>query len=393
MKIVTAFDSFKGCMTAKEACLAAAQALREMFPNAEIVNLPISDGGEGMVNCILNATASKKVELSVHGPLMETRETWYAVSQDGKTAYMEMAAASGLCLVPEDKRNPTLTTTYGVGEMMADAIRRGVREIIMGIGGSATCDVGEGMLRALSERLWGEPLAPEKIQWERFQQLGVKLTVACDVANPLFGPEGAAYVFAPQKGATAEQVRQLDEQLRSFAHKTEANGIATPQLAYYPGTGAAGGLGYALLAYLQAELKSGIDLVLDAIHFDSRIQNADCILTGEGKTDRQTIGAHHLKEPSQENFAKADAMGFDRQNAKENAPKKVPMGVLMRAHAPVHLYSGLIEDESELLNCGFSSVHSINEGDNRPLPLLLEKETAQCNLKRSIRKTLTLYNV
>lgn len=342
MKIICAFDSFKGCMTAKEACHAAALGLQERYPDADIVCLPMSDGGEGMVDCIAESVGAKKVKVEVHDPLMQMIEASYAISSDGETAYMEMAAASGLTLVPIDKRNPMLTTTYGVGEMLLDAVRRGCRKIVMGIGGSATCDGGKGMIESLNGHL---PLPAE-------------ITVASDVSNPLYGENGASYVFAPQKGATPEQVKLLDERLRFFAKETEDKGIALPDLANQPGAGAAGGLGYGLMAYLQARLQPGIDLVLDTVHFDEKIKDADFILTGEGKSDMQTL------------------MG------------KVPYGILnraMRQGIATHILSGAIEDEASLLKAGFASAHSINENDARPLDILMQKSVAMENMRQATK--------
>ena len=183
-KIIVAFDSFKGCISASEACDAAMEGIHSVCPDANVIQLPLSDGGEGLVECVRRLLPTVDVSLCVHGPLMKRVACSYAMSLDGKTAYMEMAAACGLTLVPEDKRNPLNTTTYGVGEMMADAIGRGCESIVMGIGGSATCDAGEGMLKALRDR--GHLHTP------------CKYVVACDVANPLYGEQGAAYVFAPQ---------------------------------------------------------------------------------------------------------------------------------------------------------------------------------------------------
>ena len=327
-------------MTAKEACLAAASGLHETFPDAEIMCIPMSDGGEGMVDCITESLGAKKVSVKVHDPLMQMIVAHYAISAEGDTAYMEMAESSGLTLVPFDKRNPMLTTTYGVGEMILDAVHRGCRKIVMGIGGSATCDGGKGMIDCLRDHL----------------PLPIELIVASDVNNPLFGENGAAYIFAPQKGATPEQVKLLDERLRAFALETEQAGVAAPDLANYPGAGAAGGLGYGLMAYLGATLKSGIDLVLDTICFDQKIEKADFIVTGEGKSDKQTL------------------MG------------KVPMGILRRAerqNIPVHIVSGAVEDLEDLSAAGFSSIRSINEDDHRPLNVLMQKEVAMENLKRT----------
>lgn len=342
MKIITAFDSFKGCMTANEACKSAATGILELYPDAEVICLPMSDGGEGMVECIAEAVSANMVSVQAHDPLMRMIKAQYAVSPDGETAYMEMAASSGLPLVPIAQRNPMITTTFGVGDMLLDAVNRGCKHVVMGIGGSATCDGGKGMIECLHSYL----------------PLPVDITVASDVSNPLFGQQGAAYVFAPQKGATPDQVLALDARLREFARETEALGLASPSLAQHPGAGAAGGLGYGLMAYLNAKLVSGIDLILDTIRFDERIEGADLIITGEGKSDSQTL------------------MG------------KVPMGVLQRAkkkNIPVVLMSGAIEEKDQLLNAGFSNVLSINEGDKRTLSELMKTEIAEANLTNAVK--------
>lgn len=344
-KIVLAFDSFKGSISAIEACNAASNGVRLSLPDAEIIELPLSDGGEGLVDCLANNIQTTTVMMTAHGPLMENVEVQYALSLDGTTAYMEMAKASGLTLVPIDKRNPMLTTTYGVGDMIADAVKRGCKKIIIGLGGSATCDCGKGMIESLTSHRCLHP--------------DCKIIVACDVTNPLYGPEGAAYVFGPQKGATEEQVAMLDQRLRDFASKTEQSGIADPSLAYKPGAGAAGGLGYALMAFLDAELSSGIDLMLDIVGFDEIINNASLVITGEGKSDSQTM------------------MG------------KVPQGVLRRcrkAKVPVWLFSGAIDNSEEVLTTNFDLVKSINENDNRPLSELMRKEVASENLESTISK-------
>ena len=350
MKIVIAFDSFKGCISAREACDAAEEGILSALPYSTVVKLPLSDGGEGLVECIRHLLPTADVTLTVHGPMMTMIDCSYAMSLDGKTAYMEMAAASGLTLVPENERNPMQATTYGVGEMIADAIGRGCERIVMGIGGSATCDAGEGMLKALDDR--GCLNTP------------CKFTVACDVENPLYGEHGAACVFAPQKGATAEQVILLDNRLREFARKTEETGIASADMANYPGAGAAGGLGYALLCYLDAELQSGIDIILDIAEFDDMIKDADIVITGEGKSDAQTM------------------MG------------KVPCGVLKRcikAGAKTWLLSGAIDDSEYVLSTHFSLVKSINEKDSRPLAQLLLPEVAKDNLRHTIERLMAKY--
>ena len=220
-KVVAAFDSFKGCLSAREACEACAQGIGRVLPHAAVVQLPLSDGGEGLVECVCRLLPSRPVTVEVHGPLMEPVTAEYAVSIDGRTAYMEMAAASGLTLVPVGRRDVMRATTYGVGEMMADAVSRGCTEIVMGIGGSATCDGGRGMIEALGDC--------------RRLASRCRVTVACDVDNPLYGERGAACIFAPQKGASPEQVRALDARLRDFARATERAGLATSLLALHPG--------------------------------------------------------------------------------------------------------------------------------------------------------------
>lgn len=349
-KYILAFDSFKGCMSAQEACHAAHEAIKETLPCAEVVELPLSDGGEGLVRSVMLALENHPekalipITFHAHDPLMNIIDATYAITPDGKTAYMEMAATSGLTLVPEHLRNPLLTTTYGVGEMILDATRRGCSEIIMGIGGSATCDGGKGMIDCIQEHGMSFDELPH-------------IVVACDVSNPLFGENGAAYIFGPQKGATPEQVVILDERLKDFARKTEEAGIASPELSSYPGTGAAGGLGYSLMAYLKASLQSGIDIILDIIDFDHKIVDSTIVITGEGKSDEQTL------------------MG------------KVPHGVLNRCrifNKPVWLLSGSIEDNDSILSQNFNIVQSINEGDNRPINVLMQKEVATDNLKKCI---------
>ena len=349
MKIVVAFDSFKGCMTAQEACHTAAEAIHEALPQAEVVECPLSDGGEGLVSCVEKMLSVKRVHLKAHDPLLNIIDASYVVSSDGKTAYMEMAATSGLTLVPYEKRNPMITTTYGVGDMITDATRRGCKEIVMGIGGSATCDGGRGMIQCLKDNGYSlpSPFLPH-------------ITVASDVTNPLYGELGAAYVFAPQKGATTEQVKILDERLREFAKETEALALATPSLADCPGAGAAGGLGYGLLAYLKAEIKSGIEIILNINAFDNAINGASLIITGEGKSDVQTL------------------MG------------KVPHGVLKHGKKhdiPVWLISGGIENE-DLRSRHFAVVKSINEEDERPLATLMQPDVAKGNLRDTVKQLL-----
>lgn len=352
-KLIIAFDSFKGCMSAEEACHAAAEGIRNLWPEADIAEIPLSDGGEGLVSCISKLKTLTMVRVMAHNPLMQPIYASYAI--DRETAYMEMAATSGLTLVPEGKRDVMAATTYGVGEMILDAVRNHhCQKIIMGIGGSATCDGGQGMICCLEKHGLlnnGKPIG---------ELAQVRILVACDVNNPLYGTNGAAYVFAPQKGATDSQVRILDSRLRDFARQTEQRLDIDALLTDFPGAGAAGGLGYGLMAYLKAELRPGIDLLLEIAGFHHLVQEADLIMTGEGQSDRQTL------------------MG------------KVPLGVLRHSEGkPVMLLSGAIKDRTELETAGFSLVLSINEGDTRPLHELMQRDTAMDNMRKAVEKCLS----
>ena len=282
-KIVVAPDSFKGSLSASEAVDLCRDAISEVFPAAEIVGLPLADGGEGTVEVLRNSFGGNIIELEVEGPLGENIVARYLLSSDGREAVMEMAQAAGLCLLQPDKRNPLLSSTYGVGEMILDAIGRGCRKIFMGIGGSATNDCGMGMLRALGFRFLdknGNELLGRGKDLESVDKIDsqyvdpkikdVEFVVACDVDNPLVGERGASFVFAPQKGADHDTVLRLENGMRNFA------GVVKNELgkdvAEMPGAGAAGGLGAAFAAFLGARLQSGIDMVLDAVGFDKKIK-------------------------------------------------------------------------------------------------------------------------
>lgn len=348
-KVIAAFDSFKGSLTALEACRAAEQGIHRFDPAAEVVCLPLSDGGEGLVECLSASLPLVMRTTEVTGPMGERVKAQYAISEDGRTAYMEMAAAAGLTLVPKADRNPLKATTYGVGELLLDAAKQGCTTIVMGLGGSATCDAGKGMIDCLRKHGFVDFKCDKK--WHN-----ISIILASDVNNPLCGTLGAARVFAPQKGATPEQVQMLEEQLLCFAKDIARQEIAPLDLMDYPGAGAAGGLGYAMMAYLGAEMHSGIELVLDLLSFDNLLHATDMVLTGEGKSDRQTL------------------MG------------KVASGVLARAkrrHVACHLLAGRVEDIEELREAGFASVRSIHEGDSHPLEELMQKEISLRHLAGS----------
>lgn len=372
-KIIIAIDSFKGCLTSAEAGKAAEKGIKSINPSCHTSVIPIADGGEGLLDVLITATKGKYITLSAHGPLMKMAKTHYGLSGNGRTAIIEMAAISGLPLVPMEQRNPMLTTTFGTGELIKDALNKGCRNFIIGIGGSATNDAGLGMLQALGFRFLdksGHTLGTGGQIMEAVANIDTSgihpalrethFMVACDVANPFYGPDGAAYIFAQQKGADSNMVQRLDEGMQSLAEvikKTTGKDITN-----YPGAGAAGGMGGGLLAFFNAELKPGTELLLKAIDFSEKIKGADLIITGEGKADRQT------------------AMG------------KVPYGILKEAqkeHIPVIVLAGSIENLPELNKAGFKGIFSITPG-----PITLEKamepEFAKENITRLVSQ---LYSV
>lgn len=299
MKIVIAPDSFKESLSAPQAAAAIAAGLRAVLPDAGLVLLPLADGGEGTVAALLAATGGTRHELTVRGPLGTPVRAAWGVSGDGECAFVEVAAASGLSLVPPARRNPLLTSSYGSGEVLAAALKSGARKVVIGLGGSATNDGGAGLLQALGARLLaddGTELAPGGGALERLARIDVSaldgrlrdidLVVACDVDTPLIGPHGASAVFGPQKGATPAMVTQLDANLAHFA-AIAARDLGL-ELARIPGGGAAGGLGAALFA-LGGRLAPGIELVLDAVGFDAALLDAALVVTGEGSFDAQSL--------------------------------------------------------------------------------------------------------
>ena len=306
MRILLAPDKFKGCLTAQEVAQAMAEGIRRVIPEAQIDLCPMADGGEGTVSALVAATNGKLLTRRVTGPLPEMKvDATFGMLGDGQTAVVEMAAASGLALVPISQRDPMATTTFGTGELLMAAAGAGAKRVILGIGGSATVDGGVGCAQACGLPVLledGVPVSPTEplcgrdldsilmIKHGRGSPVErMQITVACDVVNPLFGPNGAAAVFGPQKGATPQQVQQLDESLRRLAERT-----AKLQAASTPGAGAAGGLGFGMLAWFGATLASGVQTVIDAVDLHSRLRQADLCITGEGRLDEQTL---HGKTP------------------------------------------------------------------------------------------------
>lgn len=299
MRVVVAPDSYKGSVSAIGVADALERGILKIFPSAEVCKIPIADGGEGTVEALVAATGGKLQSAQVRGPLGETLTAQWGILGDGKTAVIEMAAASGLPLVPKDKRDPRITTTFGTGELIRAALDAGLRKIIIGIGGSATNDAGVGMARALGAKFLsqdGAQLPPGGGSLKNLARIDLtgldprlqetEITVACDVDNPLCGPRGASAVFGPQKGATPEMVQELDAALLHFAQcARETTGRDVAGLA---GAGAAGGLGAGLMFFTPAKLKPGVEIVLDAVNFAAIVKDAAFVITGEGRTDFQT---------------------------------------------------------------------------------------------------------
>lgn len=370
-KVIVASDSFKGSLSSLEVAESAEKAICEVFPDCEVIKIPVADGGEGTTEALVYAMNGRMASCRVHDPLMNSIRAGYGILGDHKTAVIEMASASGLPLVPKEKRNPLLTTTYGTGELIKDALEKGCRHFLIGIGGSATNDAGTGMLQALGFRFFtndGKELGQggqivEEICYiddsDSLPELQEStFIIACDVNNPFSGENGAAFVYARQKGADDEMIRRLDNGMKKFAHIIQREkGIDVDNI---PGAGAAGGLGGAFIAFLPSQLKPGIEMVLDALHFDERIKGADLIITGEGKLDKQT------------------GMG------------KTPSGILHAArkqNIPVIAIGGSIEEVEALNIYGFLSVLSIQPGVIS-LEQAMQKESAMTNITRTLKQYL-----
>ncbi len=299
VRVVVAPDSYKGSVSALGVASAMRRGMLRVFPDADVVEVPIADGGEGTVEALVAATGGKVLHETVTGPLGKPVNAHWGILGDGQTAVIEMASASGLLLVPQDKRDPRITTSRGTGQLIKAALDRGLRRMIVGIGGSATNDAGSGMARALGVKFLGangEELPPggaplAKLAKIDAREIDVRLqhaeiVVACDVDNPLCGTRGASAVYGPQKGATPEIVSELDAALKNFAEL--ARKVTGRDAAENPGAGAAGGLGAGLMFFTNAVLRPGIDVVIEATGLDLFIRDADLVITGEGCTDFQT---------------------------------------------------------------------------------------------------------
>ncbi|WP_163538007.1 glycerate kinase [Gracilibacillus sp. YIM 98692] len=368
MNIVVAPDSYKGSLSANEVASTIKEAILDIR-DANISTKPMADGGEGTIAAILSATNGKKMELTTAGPLGDQISTYYAIL-DNKVAIIETALHAGLYQVPDDKRNPDLTTTYGMGEAILDTLDQGCTSFIIGLGGSATNDGGLGMLQALGLKAFDKdgnqigPYGKDLLQLDSIdithldsRLFDADIRIACDVDNPLCGPKGASAIYGPQKGATNQQIQQFDDALSYFATKIESE--LNQSLQNVPGAGAAGGLGFAFLA-LQAKLESGASLIAKAIHLEEAIKEADLVFTGEGQSDEQTL------------FGKAP--GFVAELANQH-------------QVPTILLSGSLGERNEKLREKFAGCFSIV---NKPLTLQECMDKSQHLLFEQTKQILTL---
>ena len=359
MNILLAPDSFKGTLSASEVCDIIESALMKNIKNCTITKLPVADGGEGLCSSLLSAVGGQFISAEAQNPFGERMTAEYAVLNN-RTAVIEMAACAGLPLAG-DRANPLVTTTYGVGMLIIDAHSKGIGRVILGLGGSATNDCGIGMAEALGYKFFdsnggrivtnGENMIKTEHILPPYKPLDIKVIAACDVTNPLYGENGAAYVFAPQKGADAEAVKKLDDGLVHMSEVIKRDiGIDVSKI---PGAGAAGGLGAGSVAFLKAELKSGIDIVLDTVNFDKLLKSADLVITGEGRLDSQSVHG------------------------------KVVSGVCRRAKqagVPVVAICGCAEDDVDINALGISKLY-VSTKESKPFEII--KKTCKDDLYKA----------
>jgi glycerate kinase len=345
MKVLISPDKFKGSLTAREACEAINAGIRDQFPDIQTIELPLADGGNGTAEILADSSKGRMISCRVHDPLLRMINSSFGISGDGKTAFVEMAAASGLELLKNEERNCYYTSSFGTGELILAACRENVNKIILCIGGSATNDGGIGMAAALGYRFLdinNNLLETIGMNLEFIQNIddsgidpiikNIEIEVACDVDNPLTGPLGAAWIYGPQKGASKEELQRLDFGLENFARAVHVKyGYSIREI---PGSGAAGGLGGGAIIFLHAKLKRGIEIVLDYLRFDEHLKSSQLVITGEGKLDKQSLSG------------------------------KVIQGVIKAASkykVPVIALAGKIEiSETEIKNCGLQKAYCIN---------------------------------
>lgn len=376
-KVVVAIDSFKGSLSTFEAGEAIKEGIRQVYPNAEVLISPIADGGEGTVVAIVSATGGELVTCRVCGPLGNQVEAFYGFVPKTQTAVIEMSQAAGITLIKEEERNPLHTTTYGVGELMLDAISRGCRKFVIGIGGSATNDGGLGMLQALGFEFLDKSGNPVSCSGSGLRDIASIKTdkavkelkectfyVACDVKNVLCGENGCSAVYGPQKGATPEMIKEMDLWLANYAKLTKA--VLPDADADTPGTGAAGGLGFALLSYLNATLCSGIELVMNETGLEQLLSDADVVITGEGRLDGQS------------------SMG------------KAPVGVASLAKKygkPVLAFSGCVTEEA--VTCNNYGIDAFFPIVRKPCSLAeaMDVDNAYRNLRDTVCQVFRLWKI
>lgn len=375
LNILLAPDSFKESMTAKEACDAMERGIKKVTEHVNCIKVPMADGGEGTMQSLVDATCGRVYKIKVTAPLGNEVEAEYGILGDGKTAVIEMASASGITLVPEDDRNPLVTTTYGTGQLIKACLDKGVKKLLIGIGGSSTNDGGVGAIQALGAKFkdkFGKEIGFGGGELGKIDSIDlsglhsglkdVKVEVACDVTNPLCGHDGASNVFGPQKGATKEMIKILDDNLRHYADviKSQLN----IDVAEVPGAGAAGGLGAGLMVFMNGKLERGIDIVVKYSGYEEKVKDADLVFTGEGSIDFQTQYG------------------------------KTPMGVAVVAqkyNKPVIAFAGSIGDDVEVLyNLGIKSIFSIVQGVSSLKDALRD---GKINMEKTVENVMRLMEV
>ena len=373
-KFIIIPDSFKGTISSSNVAGIMKSSLKKHFPHSDIISIPVADGGEGSVDAFISALDGDKVNTICSGPYFEKIHAYYGLIDEGKTAVIEMAASAGLPLVG-NKKDPSKTTTYGTGEMIRDALDRGVKKIIIGLGGSSTNDAATGCLSALGIKFLDkdrEAFIPRGESLDLIKGIDVsgldhriketKIEVMCDIDNPLYGRNGAAYIFGPQKGASEDMVKKLDSNLRYFSKITKD--FLDIDLKDLPGAGAAGGMGYGIASYLSGNLKMGIDIVLDAVNFDQHLKDTDMVFTGEGNLDSQSLSGKVV-------------IGISRRCKKENVPVIAVVG-------------GVSDDINAVYDEGVTSVFSINR---RPEPFGVSRHSTKENLAFTMDNIVNILNL
>lgn len=373
-KAVIIPDSFKGTLSSLQICDIIRNKIKEYYPYCKVVSIPVADGGEGSVDCFVTALNGKKIDIVVKNPYFEEMKSFYGLIDDGKTAVIEMSACSGLPLV-ENRKDPRKTTTYGVGEMILDAANRGVKKIIVGLGGSCTNDGGCGAATAVGVQFFnknGEVFIPTggtiheitKIDITNKNDIlnGIEIITMCDIDNPMYGTNGAAYVFGAQKGADAEMIEYLDKGIKHLSEVIKMD--LNKDLGEIPGTGAAGAMGAGMIAFFDSNLQMGIETVLDAVKFNSVISDSDIIFTGEGKLDQQSLRGKVV-------------IGISRRAKELNVPVVVITG-------------GADENIQEVYDNGVTSIFSINR---LPEALEISRYKSVENLEFTIDNILRLMKI